>query len=55
MRKPSPSRRSTAARTLAAATLAVAGLLPLAVTQAQATPPVDALAKGATTTTRTTS
>ncbi|WP_371656289.1 MULTISPECIES: serine hydrolase domain-containing protein [unclassified Streptomyces] len=46
MRKPSPSRRSTAARTLAAATLAVAGLLPLAVTQAQATPPVDALAKG---------
>lgn len=46
MRRPSPPRRSTAARTLAAATLAVAGLLPLAVAPAQATPPVDTLAKG---------
>ncbi|WP_329403585.1 serine hydrolase domain-containing protein [Streptomyces melanogenes] len=45
MRRPSPSRRSTAARALAAATLTVAGLLPLAVAPAQASPPVGTLAK----------
>lgn len=45
MRRPSPSRRSTAARTLAAATLALAGLLPLAVTPAQAAPSAGTLTK----------